>query len=804
MTTTYRRTNTDSDLAGGASFNKAILLPASDTTGSQVVNVGNNSTVIARAFTASGIPGADGVTGNYTVELEGLVGNNNIALSVQLHRINSVGTIQTSSTISAEQTATAGTKTFSFTSLNLGTWASNDRLRIDYRYRNTAHGGQDFTVTHGGTNNEVVAPWTLTEPPVNLGSPDSAVVANATSDSSVTQAHSIAPDSMVVVNVTSDSSVTEGSTSVTESERGTASFTLSYLVIDSIVVANVTSDSSLTHKHSIAPDSLVVANATSNSSVADTIYTVSEWTDYLEATTVAGAINLGNPDGVVVANDVTSPTLAQGSEGAPNGLTVEGVVSSPTVTQAHSAAPGAASVDAVVSEPTVAQAHDLAPDSLISVSDVTEPGLQQEGALNPDNQAVHSFVSEPTLSQGHELTANSIDCVTEVSAPQLIEDYKLDGDDSVVASHISEPILTQAHNLHPADLFSITTSAGGTLSQVGEANPDDIASNNTVSSPNLTQSHSIQAESLTSTSAVSDSSLTQAHSIVLDSLVSTTFAGSPTISQEGELGADDVAVVNTVSSPNITQNYALTAEGVSVSSEVISPSTATDTGIAPANVFVTSTIEGSTLNQRHNLSPNSLTVTNVTESPGISTAGDIVVDGDVVNTFISEPALIQASEINVFNIDIVTTVSTTTVFEPTLVTYGIGSPVVSVTVYQVTPDLWPESFDEIHSTITSPTLLQNHVDLGTPHTLIIENFTSSPTAGIPPIVEVGVAPGYPKIDDEPATVALDAEFDVLPVFDPVAASTSRLDAQQDAEAGIQMVFFNTVKIDDQPNEVRIG
>ena len=513
-----------------------------------------------------------------------------------------------------------------------------------------------------------------------------------------------------------------------------------------------------------------------------------------------GHVNLGAPDSLVVVSEVTSPTLTQASQVAPDGLTVEGVVSSPTVTQAHSAAPGAASVDAVVSEPTVAQAHDLAPDGLVSVSDVNEPGLQQEGALNPDNQAVHSFVSEPTLSQGHELTASGIDCSTAVSSPQTVQDYKLVANAIVSDTVVSSPTLIQAHSVVPDGLVSITTSVGGTLSQVGEANPDDIASNNTVSSPNLTQSHSIQAESLTSTTTVSDSSLTQAHSVAPDGLVSTTFAGSPTISQEGELGVDDVAVVNTVSSPNLTQNYALTAEGVSVSSEV-------STAIIPTMAASewTSYIEATTSIGAINLgTPDSLTVTNVTESPGISTAGDIVVDGDVVNTFISEPALVQASEINVFNIDIVTTVSTTTVFDPTLVTYGIGSLVVGVTVYQVTPELEPEFFNEVHSTITSPTLLQNHVDLGTPHTLIIENFTSSPTAGIPPIVEIGVAPGYPKIDDEPATVALDAEFDVLPVFDPVAASTSRLDAQQDTDAGIQMVFINTVKIDDQPNEVRIG
>jgi hypothetical protein len=90
---------------------------------------------------------------------------------VTLHRVNSAGTIQTSSSLSAEQTATAGVKTFTFSSQSLGTWASGDRLRVDYRYRNAAHGGQSFDAAHGGTDNEVVAPWdTAAEPHALTGS----------------------------------------------------------------------------------------------------------------------------------------------------------------------------------------------------------------------------------------------------------------------------------------------------------------------------------------------------------------------------------------------------------------------------------------------------------------------------------------------------------------------------------------------------------------------------------------------------------------------------------------------------------
>jgi hypothetical protein len=99
------------------------------------------------------------------VEMAVATGNTNVQLSVTLHRVNSAGTIQTSSSASAEQTATAGVKTFTFTSQSLGTWATGDRLRVDYTYRNSAHGGQSFDAAHGGTDNEVIAPWTTAAEP---------------------------------------------------------------------------------------------------------------------------------------------------------------------------------------------------------------------------------------------------------------------------------------------------------------------------------------------------------------------------------------------------------------------------------------------------------------------------------------------------------------------------------------------------------------------------------------------------------------------------------------------------------------
>lgn len=169
MATTYRRTNTDSGLGGGTDFNKAVLLPASDTTGSTALaGIGTGASSTSRAFTDVDVPGAAGVTGNYTVELEITTGNTSLQVSVQLHRVNSSGTIQTSGAASAEQQGSAGTKTFTFTGLSLGTWAAGDRLRIDFIFRNSAHGNQSLTVSHGGANNEVIAPWDISQALVKI------------------------------------------------------------------------------------------------------------------------------------------------------------------------------------------------------------------------------------------------------------------------------------------------------------------------------------------------------------------------------------------------------------------------------------------------------------------------------------------------------------------------------------------------------------------------------------------------------------------------------------------------------------
>lgn len=161
MAQTYILRDTASDLTGGAEFNNQLLL-TTGADGDIVFTVAAAATDIGSGFTEPGVPGTDGATGDYNpVEVEVEVGSTAIELSIQLHRVNPSGVVQTSSSASAEQQATAGIKTFSFTALSLGTWAAGDRLRVDYRARSTAaHGNTSITIGANTIDQEVVTPFT--------------------------------------------------------------------------------------------------------------------------------------------------------------------------------------------------------------------------------------------------------------------------------------------------------------------------------------------------------------------------------------------------------------------------------------------------------------------------------------------------------------------------------------------------------------------------------------------------------------------------------------------------------------------
>ena len=86
--------------------------------------------------------------------------NNNHFLSIVLNRVNSAGTIQSSSTASTENNiTTTGIKTFTFTNLDLGNWTSGDRLRVDYRFRNSAMNNQTSAIGVDDPDTNIITPF---------------------------------------------------------------------------------------------------------------------------------------------------------------------------------------------------------------------------------------------------------------------------------------------------------------------------------------------------------------------------------------------------------------------------------------------------------------------------------------------------------------------------------------------------------------------------------------------------------------------------------------------------------------------
>lgn len=164
MATTYVLKAANSDLTGGADFTKEISA-GTEAAGSITVSVAKSATEDSLGFTPANVPSTDGITGNYTAEVNVTTGSTDIQISVAVARVNSAGTQQSISSFTAEQTGSAGVKTFSLSSINLGTWASGDRLKVVYRFRNTnTMSARSVTIETGTTDAEVVSPWTILTP----------------------------------------------------------------------------------------------------------------------------------------------------------------------------------------------------------------------------------------------------------------------------------------------------------------------------------------------------------------------------------------------------------------------------------------------------------------------------------------------------------------------------------------------------------------------------------------------------------------------------------------------------------------
>ena len=132
MTTTYFQSDTPVGIPGvtGADFELEIVGTAT-TRGTLAVPVAKAATETSYGgiqFTTPDEPPS--ATGTFTVEVDVETGAALVGCTVQVHRINSSGTIQTSSSVTAEQ-ALDVSRTFTTNSVDLGAFSSGDWLRVD-------------------------------------------------------------------------------------------------------------------------------------------------------------------------------------------------------------------------------------------------------------------------------------------------------------------------------------------------------------------------------------------------------------------------------------------------------------------------------------------------------------------------------------------------------------------------------------------------------------------------------------------------------------------------------------------------
>ena len=155
---TYYLSGTDSDLSGGADFNKK-LLGSAETAGTITVSLAKNATETSYAFSEAGNPNnADWNTGGVTVEVYVTTRSPDVYLNVRADRVNSSGALQESSTSPGEQNlAATGLYTFNIASMDWAAGAAGDRIRIAYIFRNNnTKSTRSVDIQTGTTDTQVI------------------------------------------------------------------------------------------------------------------------------------------------------------------------------------------------------------------------------------------------------------------------------------------------------------------------------------------------------------------------------------------------------------------------------------------------------------------------------------------------------------------------------------------------------------------------------------------------------------------------------------------------------------------------
>ena len=154
MSLTLYHRNIDSDLTGGGARDNTLAL-ATGVDASISVTLAASASVMHSTISENGL-NFTGATGDYQIYFRIVDGNVNAYVRATLHRVNSSGAIQASSSESTEQKANNDFST-TFQNLNLGTFAEGDRLRVDFTFRNNAS-NKSITFGYGvNTVNDYIA-----------------------------------------------------------------------------------------------------------------------------------------------------------------------------------------------------------------------------------------------------------------------------------------------------------------------------------------------------------------------------------------------------------------------------------------------------------------------------------------------------------------------------------------------------------------------------------------------------------------------------------------------------------------------
>ncbi|MBI2098838.1 hypothetical protein HYT45_00275 [Candidatus Uhrbacteria bacterium] len=155
----YYLKSKNSDLTGGADFTREISADT-EAAGSITIQVANGATEESIGYTKLHKPNnADWETGGITVKVNVTTANTNIFLSVYAARVLKDGSVQESTSVTAEQQlSSTGVKTFSISSKDWAAGNCDDRIKIAYRFRSAqSHGTAASVVIETGTTNTEIA-----------------------------------------------------------------------------------------------------------------------------------------------------------------------------------------------------------------------------------------------------------------------------------------------------------------------------------------------------------------------------------------------------------------------------------------------------------------------------------------------------------------------------------------------------------------------------------------------------------------------------------------------------------------------